>query len=188
MYAWQMAEDLWQRRFLLLVDQYEREQGSSWGWKSKLAGRLGVDASTVNKMTTGARAVSKDVVTAAITRFPIDPSFFYDEALGDAPDYHDFVGTRVERDDDRGTPNAEAYLAGLDAIGKPASPEHAKRLRGIRLSTGDMPVSAFEAAHRGWLAEEAGKFVERRGEPLPAKVDEARGQRKLEGPLVKKRR
>ena len=143
MYAWQMAEDCGNGGSLLLVDQYEREQGSSWGWKSKLAGRLGVDASTVNKMTTGARAVSKDVVTAAITRFPIDPSFFYDEALGDAPDYHDFVGTRVERDDDRGTPNAEAYLAGLDAIGKPASPEHAKRLQGIRLSTGDMPVSAF---------------------------------------------
>jgi hypothetical protein len=179
-----MAEELWQRRFLLLVDQFKEENGEAWGWKSRLADRLGQDASTINKITTDARPVTKGMVNAAITKFPIDPRFFYDPSLGDAPDYRDFVGTRVERDNERGTPNAEAYIASLGAIGKPPSAEHAKRLRSIRLSTGDMPIGAFEAAHRGWIAEEAGKVVAR-GAPIETKIDEARGQRKLEP--VKKR-
>ncbi len=181
-----MSDELWQRRFLLLVSQYAAEHGDAWGWKSKLAERLGQAPSTLNKVTTDARPVTKGMVTAAIMKFPIDAAFFYDEGLGDAPDYHDFVGRTVDRDDAKGTPNAEAYIAGQAAIGRPVSDEHAKRLRSIRASTGDLPLATFAATHSAWLAEDAGKVVERRGEPIPTKIDEARGQRRL--PPAKPRR
>lgn len=123
-----MPEELWQRRFLLLVSQYAAEQGEAWGWKTRLAERLGQDASTINKITTDARPVTKGMINTAITKFPISPSFFYDEGLGDAPDYHDYIGRRVERDEDAVHPVVEQVIAA-----RRASPEAAARLRAAPL-------------------------------------------------------
>jgi transcriptional regulator with XRE-family HTH domain len=151
-----------------------------------IAKRLGYSQSAVTQWINGVTCPKEDKIARMIEAFDIRPRFFTDESLGDAPDYRDFVGRTVDRDDARGTPNAEAYIAGQAAIGRPVSDEHAMRLRSIRLSSGDMAIGAFEIAHRGWLAEDAGKVVERRGEPIAAKIDEARGQRRL--PPAKPRR
>lgn len=149
-----------------------------------IAERLGYSQSAITQWVNGKVCPKQDKIERFRDMFGVSDRYFTDPSLGDAPDYRDFVGTRVERDDEKGTPNAEAYIASLEAIGRPPSAEHAKRLRSIRLSTGDMPIGAFEAAHRGWIAEEAGKVVAR-GAPIETKIDEARGQRKLEP--VKKR-
>jgi hypothetical protein len=170
------------QRLRLFLAQYEQEFG--YGWQTRLAQLTGRHQTHLGRMAKGERGPGLDDVTAIVSELGVNERFFYDASLGDAPDYRDFVGTRVERDDERGTPSAEAYIASLEAIGKPPSAEHAKRLRGIRLSTGDMPIGAFEAAHRGWIAEDAGKVVAR-GAPIETKIDEARGQRRLEP--VKKR-
>lgn len=164
------------RRLRLFLAQYEQEHG--YGWQTRLSQLTGRHQTHLGRMAKGERGPGLDDVTAIVRELGVNERFFYDERLGDAPDYRDFVGTRTERDDETGTPNAEAYIAGQAATGRPVSDEHAKRLRSIRLSTGDMPIGAFEAAHRGWLAEDVGKVVAR-GEPLKTKVDEARGQRRL---------
>lgn len=162
-YLWQMAEDaLWQRRFVLLLEQFEQEHGSERGWKSRLAKDLGQDPSTINKVTTQARPVTHGLVTAAITELGVHPDFFYNPALGDAPDYRQFVGraeTRVEREDDAVHPVVEQVLRE-----RHASPEAAARLRAVPLRAfGGSPdpftvatiLSAIEADVRREAAGEA---------------------------------
>ena len=173
------TRELYRRRLLVVAEHLRltRDLRS----ETQIAAAMGIDQSYWAKIRNGEKLPDTEQIDRASSKLGLPFSYFSDPTLGDEPDVQAYIGrTRVEREDDRGTPNAEAYIAGQLAIGRPVSEEHARRLRSIRLSSGDMPVASFESAHRSWIAEEAGKVVERRGEPVAAKIDEARGQKRLE--------
>lgn len=177
-------ESLPVQRLRLFLAQYEAEHG--YGWQTRLAGLTGRHQTHLGRLSRGERGPGLEDVSVIIDDLGVSERFFYDRDLGDAPDYRDFVkASRVDRDDAKGTQNAEAYIASQLAIGKPVSEEHARRLRSINMSGGDMPIGSFELAHRSWLAEEAGRALPPRPGPV-GKIDEARGQRKIEP--TKKRR
>lgn len=145
---------------------------------------MGIDVSYWKRIREGEEP-GPDQIDKVVAKLGLSFDFFTDPDIGDAPDYRDFVKvTRVDRDDSKGTQNAEAYIASQLAIGKPVSDEHARRLRSINMSDGDMPLGAFELTHKSWLAEEAGRALPSRPGP-GGKVDEARGQKRLD--LTKKR-
>lgn len=93
--------------------------------------------------------------------------------------------SRVELDSSRGTPSAEAYLAELEAMGSPASPEAAAHLRALRHATGDVSRDAVQAEYMSWRSKQAGKAVARPSIAKP--INAASGQRALP-PAPKKRR
>lgn len=66
-------------RYLALVDHLARETGKPRrGWQARVARRLGVHATTINKIATGKRAsVGMDVIEAAIATVPIPREYFF---------------------------------------------------------------------------------------------------------------
>ena len=78
-----------------------------------------------------------------------------DKLLGIASDSQE----RVVREDGKGTPSAEAFIAGQAAIGN-ALPEEATRyLRSLWHESGDVPAEAIIAMYRHWEATQKGKAV-----------------------------
>ena len=94
-----MSTRLSSRRYALLVDQLGDELGRAYGWQSRVARRLGIDQSTINRLVRRERAtVGSDAIDRAVLRLRIDSRFFYDASLGDDPDYRDYAKGRMRMD------------------------------------------------------------------------------------------
>lgn len=124
----------------------------------------------------GERFAKIDKIERAIERLGLDRAFFDDPTLGDEPDYHEFLKTRIERS--AAYPEIDAYVADMNDAGTPVAPEHLEKLRAWRRALGPAEREEIIGYHRGMIAADARKALER---PLDerAQIDTARGQRAL---------
>lgn len=95
------SQDLGSGRVRLVLGAIATERGH--GWQSDLSRKTGIHQTTWSKIAQGERGAGRDVITALSNVLGIDPRFFTEPSLGDAPDYRRFVGreTHVELDDER---------------------------------------------------------------------------------------
>lgn len=75
------------RRYLRLVEQIGDELQRKRGWKTRASERLGVSDAFIGQVLTGEKDAGGDAIALAIERIKIDPRFFFDEKLGEEPDY-----------------------------------------------------------------------------------------------------
>lgn len=108
------------------------------------------------------------------------------EATGVSLDWLMRGESRVERDDELGYSEVEAYCADMEKAGTPVAPEHAAELREWKRKHGNPQRELVIGYHRGLVAADAKKALER--PIIEAKIDEARGQRMLPPSPPKKRR
>lgn len=172
-----MADDnsLPVRRLRLFLAQYEQEHG--YGWQTRLAQLTGRHQTHLGRMAKGERGPGLDDVTAIVRELGVNERFFYDEDLGDSPDYHDFVGTRVERDDTKGAPAVESFIEHRAELGMPLPEEAIRSLRSTFYKTAEIDTTLVEHAYSSWVARQKGKAIERPS--VGGQIDEARGQRRL---------
>jgi hypothetical protein len=168
-------------RYLLLIEQLTEELGS----ERQAAIAAKTDPSYPGKLrgwTT--RHVGLEQLLETRKALGIRPEFFEDASLGPSPHYRDFLESSHDRGDAKGYAEVEAYIADMDRAGTPIAPEHAEDLRSWRRSRGNPEREEIVGYHRGMVAADARKALER---PIvETKIDEARGQRKIT-PLRKKR-
>lgn len=120
-----------------------------------------------------------DQIDKVVKKVGLRFEFFTDPTLGDAPDYRGFVGRRIDRDDTKGVPTVEGWLAMEAAAGRAVEPELVAHLRSFHARTGDIELEDVLALVRSWRARQADRRVIERP-ALETKIDEAKGQRRLE--------
>lgn len=147
-------EGLARRRYRLLLEQllsaYRDEHGGSErGFKTDAGRKLGIAAQYVGMILDDLRPDAAPI-EQALKGMRLDPAFFYDPTIGDAPDHRDYVqGTRVERERVE-MPAVRAYFE--------KHPEH-ERFRDevnatLNASSGDVKASVVVGVVRGLLDEE----------------------------------
>lgn len=145
-----MGLDLPLARFTELLRQLQEEETAkkktSYGWQSRVARRLGVDTSTINKIVHGHRGVDGQLIFRTCERLGLDPSFFSDAGLGDAPRYLDFVtkGTSHQLEKPAAYPEVQAFLDELTAMGTPPNASDAQELLEMRFSDGARRLHSSE--------------------------------------------
>lgn len=156
------------RRVRLFLAQYAAEHG--YGWQTRLAALTNRHQTHLGRVSQGKRGPGLEDVAAIVRELGVSERFFYDESLGEAPDYRQFVGenreTRVERDDAAVHPVVEQVLRE-----RHASPEAAARLRAapLRLFGGTpdpFTVATILSAIEADVRREAGAQAAGR-EPAP---------------------
>jgi transcriptional regulator with XRE-family HTH domain len=141
------AIDLVRRRFRLLCSQLESEHG--YGWKTKLAALADADASLIGKIEKGERDVGLSSLSEVIQNLRISPAFFYDPALGDEPDYRDFLQGSSERVVvDAAYPALDEFLA--TPYGTSLEPACVAYLRDARFGNGSPTVGMYRAIASEW--------------------------------------
>jgi transcriptional regulator with XRE-family HTH domain len=121
--------DVATERFRLMVEQMGQEEGHAYGWKAKVARRLGLKTAHLSMIMGGKRSAGMSVVRKAIERLGVDSSFFHGE-FAEPPHYKAFLS---------GTPSVERpepYAALAEFLegpeGQAATPEEIEDLRAIR--------------------------------------------------------
>ena len=80
-----VATDRASKRYLALIEQLADESGRAWGWKSKVAKRLGVTQPFVSLVINGDRGVGREAIEKAVESLSVDPSFFFGDKPGHYP-------------------------------------------------------------------------------------------------------
>ncbi len=165
------------RRFFLLIERLAEELGSV----RKACAEIGVDPSYYHNLKNRpGNAVSPDRIKTICKKLRLRDAFFYDPAIGDTPDFHEFIGREtVEYDEDLGSPAVEAYIAGQAARGAPVSTEHQRELRALRSTLGPdhYTEEMVKGIHQGMKARDNLKALEPPPDETP--IETERGQRAL---------
>lgn len=175
------------RRYLLLLRQLADDPDIRSERQAAL--RLKIDPSYAVKLRTEeSREVDLDVLRRAQAALRLDRRFFFDPSLGSEPNYRDhIVGSHVELDESRGTPNVEAAIAAREASGRALPDDVIEVARGWRSNTGDFDPLMIEMMLNHELAKTAGRAVPDRAATAGA-IEEDRGQRRLVPPKKGRRR
>lgn len=131
-------EHLGARRYLVMLEQMRAEHveahgGSERGWKTAAARRLGISDVMVGYIVGDGETTKPaggTTIVAAMTRIGLDPRFFYDPRLGDAPKYTDHV--RWKSDPDAKMPAAWDEFLTLHGARLELEPEEIAWLREVR--------------------------------------------------------
>jgi transcriptional regulator with XRE-family HTH domain len=130
-----------------------------------------VSQSAISTYLSGARRAKLETALAVGKAFGKPASYFTGEVA-------------VERDDELGAPAVEAFIERHASAGTPIAEDAARALRRTFYKTAEITDDLVAHAYGSWVARQAGKAIDRPS--VGGKIDEARGQRKLEP--VKKRR
>lgn len=173
-------------RFLWLLDDLAQELGSM----RQACFAANVDPTYPKKLRDNPkRHVGLEQIANARAKLRLRPEFFDDPKLGPRPNYRDFVIGRsrekVERDDEQGYPEIEAFIAEMANAGTPVSTEAADRIRALKDATGHIEIEEMIALARARNVITARREFER---PLDerAQIDSAQGQKPL-SPTKRKR-
>lgn len=137
-------------RYHALVVQLLAEPGATL---ESVGEKLGVTHATISLARSQKRGTGGKAILKAIRALEIDSNFFYDESLGESPDYRDFVGgrpeSRIERDDETLTA-VEEFLRSEPRV----TAEEAALLRDARLGSLDPTPAMIRAL---WLEMRAAR-------------------------------
>lgn len=80
-------------RLRLLIEQVRTEMPGAR--EHEIATRLGLTESLFSKIKSGKPKLYVGTLEKVISAMRLDPRFFFDPELGDAPDHHDFIRKRA---------------------------------------------------------------------------------------------
>jgi hypothetical protein len=136
-----------QRRFRLLCKQYERDFGR--GWATRLAADADSSLSLISQIAAASKSPGLAPLAAFIRNTGIDGRFFHDPALGDEPDYRDFLqGSTEHVVVDAAYPALDEFLA--TPYGASLEPACVTYLRDARFGNGSPTVGMYRAIASEW--------------------------------------
>jgi transcriptional regulator with XRE-family HTH domain len=137
------------RRYAALVWQLADEMGQKYGWRSRVARKLGVSQPYISQIANGDRTgIGIKAIESAIKKLPLERDYFYGEHAG-TPHYSGFVPSRVATA--AAYPALDEFLA--TAEGKAITEDELEFLRSYRASHGEPTTVTYHYALMGFRSE-----------------------------------
>ncbi len=106
--------------------------------------------------------VSQSAISSYISgtrRAKLDSAVAIGRAFGKSPDF--FTSETLERDDERGAPAVERFIADREAAGRPLAAEAQLALRRTFYKTAEITDALVQHAYESWHARQSDKALER---------------------------